>query len=103
MFIGKQFSQAINSYAQSGGGVKQYPISLNDLILDQRLQLKKRHLRRIFRDPMTNTYDWGVVREKGRIIGVFTHSTDTPLTQVFEPELENFKLSKTYSAWIFMK
>lgn len=102
LFIGKQFSKAIESYTQSSVGATQYPSTLNDLIIDRRLPIKKRHLRKIFRDPMTDSFEWGLQKEKGRIVGVYSKSSGKPLTKVFETEFESFKGAKTYSEWIFM-
>lgn len=101
LFIGKQFSKAIESYMQSGVGETQYPSSLSDLIIDRRLPVNKRHLRKIYRDPMTDSFEWGLLREKGRIVGVYSKSSGSPLAKVFEAEFESFKGAKTYSEWIF--
>lgn len=61
MFIGEQFRKAIMSYHNSGN--KQYPDSLEDLLKDDRSPNIKRHLRKIYTDPITNTTEWGLVEE----------------------------------------
>ena len=59
LFVGEQFQQAITSYYNNvTGGLKQYPESLEDLLMDSRSSTSKRHLRKIFLDPMTNSYEW---------------------------------------------
>lgn len=61
MFIGEEFRKAIMSYHNSG--TKQYPDSLEDLLKDDRSPNIKRHLRKIYVDPLTNTAEWGIVEE----------------------------------------
>lgn len=61
MFIGEEFRKAIMSYHNSG--TKQYPDSLEDLLKDNRSPNIKRHLRKIYVDPLTNTAEWGIVEE----------------------------------------
>ncbi|PXW88949.1 type II secretory pathway pseudopilin PulG [Nitrosomonas sp. Nm84] len=61
MFIGEEFRKAIMSYHNSG--TKQYPESLEDLLKDDRSPNVKRHLRKIYVDPITNTTEWGLVAE----------------------------------------
>jgi type II secretory pathway pseudopilin PulG len=61
MFIGEEFRKAIMSYHNSGN--KQYPSSLEDLLKDERSPNIKRHLRKIYVDPITNTAEWGFVDE----------------------------------------
>ena len=60
MFIGEEFRKAIMSYHNSN---KQYPASLEDLLKDERSPNIKRHLRKIYLDPITNTAEWGLVDE----------------------------------------
>lgn len=61
LFIGEEFRKAIMSYHNSG--TKQYPSSLEDLLKDDRSPNIKRHLRKIYVDPMTGTAEWGIVEE----------------------------------------
>ncbi len=61
MFIGEEFRKAIMSYYNANS--KQYPASLEDLLKDSRSVNIKRHLRKIYIDPMTNTSEWGIVEE----------------------------------------
>ncbi len=102
LFIGQQFSNAIESYAKSSNGATQYPVNLNQLLNDKRLPTTKKHLRKIYLDPMTNTINWGLVKEQGRIIGVYSQSQQTPLKSVFSEQFSTFKNAKTYSEWIFL-
>ena len=61
MYIGEEFRKAIMSYYNTG--TKQYPESLEDLLQDKRTPAIKRHLRKIYTDPVMNTVEWGIVEE----------------------------------------
>ena len=102
LFIGQQFSNAIESYAKASNGATQYPVTLSQLLNDKRLPTTKKHLRKIYLDPMTNTINWGLVKEQGRIIGVYSQSQQTPLKRIFSEQFSTFNKAKTYSEWIFM-
>jgi type II secretory pathway pseudopilin PulG len=79
LFVGQQFRSAIESY-RLAGGINQYPRRLEDLLQDPRLPTIKRHLRRIYPDPITGKSTWGVVKAPdGGILGVFSLSTQEPL------------------------
>jgi len=76
-FVGEQFRNAIkNYYENSPSGVKQFPNKLNDLLKDNRFAKPARYLRRIYRDPMSNDFDWGVVlNENKQIVGIYSLSS----------------------------
>jgi type II secretory pathway pseudopilin PulG len=104
LFIGRQFQAALASYAQSGGGsgLAAYPISLDDLLEDKRYPMVKRHLRKIFVDPMTNSQDWGLQMVGERIVGIYSRSQTKPLKQAgFDPDLVGFAGASKYSDWVF--
>ncbi len=61
LYIGEEFRKAIMSYYNTG--TKQYPESLEDLLQDKRTPAIKRHLRKIYKDPVMNTTEWGIVAE----------------------------------------
>lgn len=61
LYVGEQFRAAIMSYYNTG--TKQYPESLEDLLQDKRAPAIKRHLRKIYLDPLTNTAEWGLIEE----------------------------------------
>lgn len=83
IFIGQQFRQAIGSYYQSTPGtIKRYPSTLEDLLIDNRFVGIKRHLRRIYTDPITRQAHWGIVRGvDGGIAGVYSLNEGLPLKQ----------------------
>lgn len=104
MFIGEQFRLAIGSYYESSPGIpKRYPPSLEKLLLDDRFPTVKRHLRKIFFDPMTGTREWGLVRQPGiGIVGVHSLSAQAPLKRAnFHERYASFGEAKSYREWKF--
>lgn len=99
--IGRQFQIAIERYQQSSGR-GEYPGSLEDLLRDNRAPGIKRHLRKIFVDPMTGKAEWGLMRIGGRVVGVYSLSEKTPIKQDgFEPEEMSLRHKQKYSEWVF--
>jgi hypothetical protein len=103
MFIGEQFRLAIGSYYESSPGVpKRYPPSLEKLLLDDRFPTVKRHLRKIFLDPMTGTRGWGLIMQPGiGITGVHSLSAQAPLKRANFHERYAFGEAKSYKDWKF--
>lgn len=100
LFIGNQFRRAIAMYGANGGGNLQ---QLEDLLRDPRIPGVRRYLRRIYRDPMTGSAEWGLVRSGGNAItGVYSLSGDEPLKQAgFSAADRDFEGKKKYSEWVF--
>jgi type II secretory pathway pseudopilin PulG len=104
MFVGDQFRQAIGSYYESSPEMpKRYPDSLEKLLLDNRFPIVKRHLRKIFFDPMTGSGEWGLIRQPGiGIVGVYSLSTQAPLKKTnFHARDASFKGAESYRDWKF--
>ncbi len=80
LLVGREFVRAIGShYEQSPGTVRRYPIKLEDLLEDSRFVGVRRHLRRVYRDPITGSAQWGLVRAAdGGIMGVYSVSQGSP-------------------------
>jgi len=105
LFIGHQFRAALDRYAKSSqGNPKRAPSRLEDLLLDERFPEKKRHLRRIFVDPMTGQAEWGLVRNAaGQIVGVYSLSTQEPIKKGgFALVDASFEGRDSYAQWVFM-
>lgn len=75
----KIYAEAIQSYYDATPGVrKQYPEQLEDLLLDQRQVSLRRHLRRLYPDPLqpnlpAHDLGWGLERDaRGHIQAVFS-------------------------------
>lgn len=105
LFIGQQFRAAIGSYVESTPGAdRQYPASLQDLLLDRRGTEPRRHLRQIYADPFTRKREWGLVQtSSGAIIGIHSRAPGRPLKQAgFDgPELR-FAGARDYAGWQFI-
>ncbi len=73
--IGAAFSNALDSYAAATPqGQPLHPPSLNELLKDSRTPGVRRHLRKIFVDPVTGSAEWGVVYQAGQVGVVAVHS-----------------------------
>jgi len=81
IFIGKQYQQAIASYYhQSPDGLNTFPTSLDALVNDSRSQVTTHHLRKHYRDPIRNTFEWGLIKDAfGNISGVYSLSNQMPV------------------------
>jgi type II secretory pathway pseudopilin PulG len=79
--FGALYAEAIARYHDtSPGSPKQWPLSLDDLLLDTRFAGTVRHLRRLYPDPTDPTRPWGLVlAPEGGIVGVHSQNTDRPL------------------------
>ena len=103
---GDQYRRAIQSYYERGAGKKkvgQYPAKLEDLLKDPRSLSRKKHIRRLFADPMSSD-DWQLVKDKGgRITGVHSSSSLKPFRQDGFPfEYESFAGAASYASWEFV-
>ena len=105
LFVGAQFRDAIASYYNRSPGAKSYPKKLEDLVEDQRFPMPQHHLRRIYRDPMTEGVDWAVVEAPGGggIMGVHSRSEEAPVKSGNFPASEAaFEAAENYSKWQFI-
>jgi type II secretory pathway pseudopilin PulG len=104
LFIGEQFRQAIERYYVGAppGTRRVLPASLEDLLEDDRYPMPVRHLRRLYRDPMTGNIEWGMLRVADRIAGVYSLSRRVPVKQAgFGPDHEHFNGKTAYTDWVF--
>jgi type II secretory pathway pseudopilin PulG len=102
---GAEIRRAIGTYYEhSPGSVKRYPASLDDLLEDKRYLTLIRHLRRIYRDPITLETHWGLVRSPdGAIMGVYSLSDQKPVKQAHFPmPFGGFDGAAGYSQWRFV-
>ena len=104
--IGAQFSAALKSYAAATpAGQLQQPKTLQDLLRDPRSSAVRRHLRKIFVDPVTGKAEWGVMYlgDKVGVIGVYSLSQSKPLKIAnFDARFTNLDNKKKISDWKFM-
>lgn len=101
LFVGDAFRSAITSYYANG---RQLPQTLDDLIEDKRVPVPRRHLRRIYLDPMTGQADWQLLRDPdGGIFGVSSSSKQAPLKRAnFASEDAQFEGAECYCEWQFV-
>lgn len=105
MFVGEQFRRAIGSYYENSPGMpKRYPDSLDKLLADKRFPVVRRHLRKIFFDPMTGKNEWGMIRRPGvGLVGVHSLSVQVPLKRAnFIERYAEFSDAKSYRDWKFV-
>ena len=105
LFIGTQFRLAIASYHQATpGSMKRYPTQLADLVKDPRFPNVRRHLRRVYVDPMTGKAEWGLVRGfDGGIMGVHSLSEQAPIRTYFpNGPYQEFSDKAHYADWKFV-
>lgn len=104
--IGAQFSEALRSYAAATPqGQPQQPPSLKELLKDPRYPNPRRHLRKIFVDPVTGKAEWGLVYlgDKVGVIGVYSLSTARPLKIAnFDIRFQNMENRERHSDWKFL-
>jgi len=104
-FRAGQIVQAIGSfYKDSSKDSQQYPRSLKVLLKDNRSLGLKRHLRKIYKEPMTEDGQWGIIYDgRGGIKGVFSKSMTEPLKKGNFPEIyKSFENKKRYLEWKFV-
>ncbi|CAH0288779.1 hypothetical protein SRABI118_04007 [Massilia sp. Bi118] len=111
--IGAAFSAALTSYAEATPrGQPTQPPSLEELLKDPRVPGVRRHLRKIFVDPITGKAEWGIVwLNKGTgingsggsgVLAVYSLSQARPLKQAnFDARFQNLENREHLADWKF--
>ncbi|MFT3819969.1 MAG: type II secretion system protein [Rubrivivax sp.] len=103
--IGALYAGALKNYRDaSPGSDRRYPASLDELLLDGRFVGTRRHLRRLYADPVRPGQPWGLIRDpQGGIRGVYSASDATPWmrTPVVRPGLR-LQAAGRYRDWHFV-
>lgn len=107
LFVGLQYKRAIRSYFESAppGTTATAPARLEDLLRDPRYPQPRRHIRRLYDDPMTGKPDWVLIRsvDGSGILGLHSRSKETPIRMDnFPEEFFHFKGKKRYADWVFV-
>lgn len=105
LYIGEQYRKAISSYYAAPSPDKQYPKSLDDLLLDPRQTVTTRHLRKLYPDPVTGDKAWGLVvdPDSQQIRGVYSLAPGKPFKQTgFAARQKEFENAQSYAAWRFI-
>jgi len=105
LWRGDQYRKAIASYCQvtHGGAPGKYPRSLEELERDPRFLHRVRHIRRLFKDPISGE-DFVLIKDaSGAITGVRSASELEPFKKDgFPYEYAQFANRKRYSEWEFV-
>jgi len=103
--IGMEYSNALASYAAATPqGQPNYPKSFAELLKDPRFPQLRRHLRRVYVDPMTGKAEWGLVKanENGGILAIYSLSKATPIKiGNFPPRFVAFEGKTSLADWKF--
>jgi type II secretory pathway pseudopilin PulG len=102
--IGGEFRAALQSYADATPvGMPQAPLELKELLRDPRYPGVRRHLRRIYADPLSGRSEWGIVRAPdGRIAGIHSLSKTSVIRRTdFPLGLEHFTKASRHDEWVF--
>ncbi len=104
LFVGDAYRAAINSYYASGPVAHQLPKELDELIEDRRGPVLRRHLRRLYPDPITGQLDWELIRDPdGGIRGLNSTSARAPLKRAhFSADDAEFEAAECYCDWKFV-
>lgn len=104
IFRGTEIASGIKRYYEESPGAKAYPKSLEELVEDKRYPVSKRHLRRLYSDPMTGKPDWKIVKAPGGgIMGVASSSVREPLKKKgFPSSLKGLDDRVSYGEWEFV-
>jgi type II secretory pathway pseudopilin PulG len=105
LYVGQAYRDAIHRYYDGSPGTgKTYPPDLASLLDDSRNTTRQRPLRKLYRDPITGSQDWGLVlTDDGKIKGVYSLSQQQPIkTGGFTNDFASFAGAKTYRDWQFV-
>jgi type II secretory pathway pseudopilin PulG len=103
--IGAAYSAALDSYAAATPqGKPTQPPTLQDLLKDTRFPTIRRHLRKVFVDPISGKAEWGItyLGDKVGVIGIYSLSQAQPLKLAnFDERFQNFENKQHYAEWKF--
>jgi len=104
LFIGREFRNALRHYREATpDGGPPTPHRLEDLLADPRFADRRRHLRRIYTDPLTGRAEWGLVRDRsGTLLAVFSLAEGEPIRRAnFHADFFHFGGARSYRGWVF--
>lgn len=104
--VGQLYAQAIAAYYEaSPGSLKQYPLSLSSLLQDTRFIGTRRHLRRLYLDPISPGRPMQPIHgSDGTLRGVYSSSELEPLRRApmrFD-RMAEIPPSTQYKQWAFL-
>jgi type II secretory pathway pseudopilin PulG len=100
LFRGNQYRQAIESFYRKQ---RTYPKALAELVEDKRFPTPAKHLRRLYKDPITGQAEWGLIDAPGGgIMGVYSKSEAQPIKNGgFTLADQTFNDALRYADWQF--
>jgi len=103
MFVGDQYRRAVQSYWKKSPGRRVYPPSIDVLLTDNRFPNPVHHLRRVYRDPMTESGEFEPILRANALIGVHSTSTDAPIKRTgCGLPYAQFENAESYAQWQFI-
>jgi len=103
LFVGDQYRRAIASYWKVSPGRRAYPPSIDVLLTDDRFPTPVHHLRRRYRDPMTESGEFEPIMQANAVVGIHTTSEDVPIKLAGFPQpYKLFEQAENYSQWQFV-
>jgi type II secretory pathway pseudopilin PulG len=103
--VGLAYRDAIGRYYnQTPAVVKVFPQTLELLLDDTRFPNPRRHLRRLYQDPITQREGWGIVEApSGGIMGIYSLSDKPPFkSKGYRGELQHLNNKRYYGEWYFV-
>jgi type II secretory pathway pseudopilin PulG len=103
LYIGEQYRLAIESYWRNPPGkVRVLPTRLEDLVLDPRFPQPRRHIRKLYADPLDAAAAWGLVKQGNALVGVYSQAEGVPFrTTGFAEANVGFDNATSYADWRF--
>lgn len=103
LFVGREYRAAIESYwLGSPGAVKTLPARAEDLLLDPRYPQPRRHLRKLYADPLDPARPLAFVRQGPALLGVYSQAPGRPFRQTgFLAAESAFEGARSYAEWRF--
>ena len=104
LFVGEQYRKAIERYYYATPGPnKMLPLTIDELLQDDRVPKPQRHLRKPYPDPMGDGESWGMLKQGPRIMGVYSLSDQKPMKKSgFDARYVEFSAAQSYRGWRFM-
>jgi len=104
--VGAAFSAALDSYAAATPrGATPYPPSVKELLKDPRFPGVRRHLRKLFVDPITGKAEWGIVFLGDGEVGIvaFHSLSNAPPLKIanFDSRFRGLDNKEKISEWRF--
>jgi type II secretory pathway pseudopilin PulG len=102
--IGEAYRLAIGRYYnQTPSVIKEYPPDLEALLSDNRFPTPRKHIRKLYADPITQRDGWGIMEApSGGVMGVYSLSDKPPFKITgFRPHLRHLNNKKYYGEWYF--